>query len=270
MSFEDLKRLAVAAERREFQILAADDFEKPVAALEYRRRSCHAARRELCRKQRIAICVRIGAALPLRNIADPRLIQRNVPGNHDIDRFDNLRLRQPEYPRRADHAGNSAYRCVIDAAQLVVPGVADSAIHFIGQCGRHDEFAPAGGGHFSCREQRGYAVAGMPSPLGDIAVVEIQIAHRDVIGERGKINARLPAAAQYGGRPTAGDEPRQLPRDARRFAVKTAECATYRVDDGAFYLMNDLRRKILIFQSSSVGAQIFSYGRHDSPLYDSS
>ena len=127
------------AERGQLERRARHRLEIAAHALEDRRRPGHAARREHRREHRVAARVGVGAAFPHRDVADARLIERDVGRNAEVERLGDLLFRQTEQARRGRRARHAADGHVVEAERLEVHLVAHAAEHFVGEHGRGDQ-----------------------------------------------------------------------------------------------------------------------------------
>src|SRR5258708_20608253 len=89
----------------------------------------------------------------------------------------------------------------------------------------------------------------------DVAVVEIQIADHDAIGEHGKIVTCLDAAAKDRRGRCGAHAAREPAGDPARFGVVAADRATDRVENGALHRAYDVPRQVLVAElDGEVGA----------------
>ena len=256
------RRIALAAEGREFKRLAGHGDKIPTPPFEYRIGTGHAALRQLREKDRVAAGIGIGAALPHRHIADARLIQRNVGGHGDAQRRRDLFAVEFHQPRRTEHAGHRTDGGVIKTHGLEVHDVAHAAEHFIGDHRGNDQFAAIGLADLGSGQQRGDAVAGVPGFAADVAVVEIEVTDHHAVGEHREIRTGLLPGAEYGGGLGAGDGGGLRQRNPRRLAVIAAQRAAQRVDNHAFGLVHDCRRQVFVTEVRGPGAEALCKSGH--------
>src|SRR5262249_11166287 len=246
VTLHDPERVAAAAERRQLERRPAHDVEKAVAAFEHPCGAVHSARSELDREHRVPVGVRIAARLPLRNAAHARLVQCDIGGDGQVDRFDGLLLGQPVKTRCTGNTRYRAHRGMIDAALLVVPGVADAAEHFVGEHGGDDQIATTGARNLGSRQQRRDAVAGMPAAAADVAIIEVEVTYHHVVRENGELGARFLAAAEQGCRVGAAYRRSQIACDPGGLAVVAAERAAQSVQYETLGLVYDLLREVFV------------------------
>src|SRR5258707_13014366 len=80
----------------------------------------------------------------------------------------------------------------------------------------------------------------------DVAVVEIEIADHDAVGEHSKIVTRLDAAAKDGRCRCRAHAAREPAGDPARFGVVSADRAPHRVENGALHRAYDVPRQVLV------------------------
>ena len=246
----------VAAEGFQPVRFPGDGGKEPVFPLKHRRRPGQPPFRQHRRKHRVAAGVGVGAPLPVGQHSHPRLPQRQVGRNPQVNRLLGLRRRQPQRPRRAHRAGNRAVGNMVKADVLETEGVSEPAEGLVGHRRSHQQTPPAGAGHFRPGQGRRDAVAGMPRLQGGIAVVEIQIADHHPVGEGRQIGAAGQPAADDGNRTPADHLAGQIPRHLGRLRRIAPDGAADAVNNHPLQQMNRIPRQIPVVQVGRIAGHI--------------
>ena len=105
---------------------------------------------------------------------------------------------------------------------------------------------------------------GCPAVHREVRVVEVEVAHHQLVGERGRVPAlvRSPVNHTRAGVAAPG-LPRQRPRDRRRLPVLPTDGTPYRVDEAHLHPVDSVRRDVVAGQSRNVGAEVLGQRVHD-------
>ena len=111
-------------------------FSNPICAFENRRRSGHARAREQRRVNAMSGRVRKSHAFPMRKLPDPRLPKRRAIHAGDVDRVPRLSPDRASSTSRSQRGRKRAVSRMIPAARANAGGVAQPALHFVGDARR--------------------------------------------------------------------------------------------------------------------------------------
>ena len=244
-----LEGTAVAAEFADLE--GAEQLTHAVGAVDRLLRPGHAGGREQRGEHAVARGVSGGGALPHRQFAAARRVQRNVRGNAKRDGLRDPIAVEPEHLGRADRAADRRVEHVIEAVIAHADGTEQRAVDFISEHDAGDRRGPVCAGEVGRRQHRGNHVARMAAAAGK-HVVAVEVARHHAVGEGRELRQRALPGAEHAGPARHAHALGKRPRDAARRLVECAERASHGIDDAALALMHDIGRQVGIGQGDGV------------------
>ncbi len=236
-----LERTAVTAELAELE--RAEQFAHAVGAVDRLLRSGHARGGEQRGEHAVARGVSSGGALPHRQFAAARRVQRDVRGHRKRDRLRDPIAVEPEHFGRADRAADRGIEHVIEAMVAHAGGVKQRAVDFIAEHDAGNHGGAVRAGKIGRGQHRRSHVARMAAAAGK-HVVAVEIARHHAVGERRKLRQGALFGAEHTGPARHAHALGERPRDAARRLVECAERASHGIEEVALALMHDVRRQV--------------------------
>ncbi len=207
-------------------------------ALEDRRRARHALRGEQRRQHTVAGGVGECRSLPHRELSGAGLTHRHVRHAGDALGVDQGRSVEAEQLSRPERRREGAVADVVPALRADAPGVGQPTLDFVRDDGGRNQVAAGRARRLARGEDRGQVVARMRRFLGEVGVVEVEVAEQDAVYEGRHVGTG--AAAVERGRGRFGCDPRRHPlRHPRRVGAAGAERAAQGVDQSPLGLVYD-------------------------------
>ena len=218
---------------------------------------------QLCREHAGSNRCRGRAALPHRELTDPRDAERDARRDRDGDRVPHGRTIESEDLAGAARRPDGGEHALIPA--LEGDPVGHATERFVRDRDRGDHRSAVGLARVGGRQHGGNHVTRVAGSARGVGVVAVQVADENGVHEGRLICRRRRARAKDSHRRVPPHAGRDTSRDRRRLAVERAGRASQGVDQSALHLVHCLGREVVERQTTRVVAQELGRRIHENP-----